>query len=136
VHHFVSLGVSSDEKALSEAEDREVQHASVRVRVADHIVRAIATARGGDVFGARKLLAEAEKLARDGAKRFDDEELGGKAAEARKLRQTVASLAPPRVERDGIGSLPHPAAPRPMPHDEALGLRKAHGDAMRVINDL
>lgn len=142
--HFVSLKASKSADDVAEGRDPAVAHEATRIKVADLIVRAIALARGSDVKGARKLLVDAEKIARDGAKTFDDDELGKKAGEARELRLTVAKLAPPPqpVWHGSMGgpggSRPQPpvSMPAPMPRPQALGMRRTHGDAMKTINGL
>ncbi len=137
LEEFVSLSASKDAGALAEGRNPAVEHEATRIRVADMIVRSIALARGGDVPGARKLLVDAEKVARGGAKRFADPELDTRAAEARELRLTVAKLAPPPTPAWSGGGLGLGAvAPTQMPKPQALGLRKAHGDAMKAINGL
>jgi Ca-activated chloride channel family protein len=140
---FVALRASKNEDDLKEGRNAAVEHAALRIKVADMFVRAIALARGSDVQGARKLLREAEKIAKLGAKQFDDEELKKKVGEARELHKTVAKLAPRPVQprwRSGFGmsrgvGQPTPGmAPAPMPKPQALGLRRVHGAALDDIN--
>ena len=134
---FIALRASKDPAELAEGRHADVEHAAVRMRVADMFVRAIAMARGNDVSGARKLLREAEAIARAGAKRFDDASLTVKAEEARELFATVAKLAPPPAPvrpHWGPGRIGTPTTPTPMPRPQALGLRRAHGGALDTIN--
>jgi Ca-activated chloride channel family protein len=138
VNKFVSLQASHNQAAITEGRHPDIEHKATRFRVADLFVRAIASARGGHVPTAKKLLQEAEQLARAGAKRFDDEELAEKAVEARTLRNTIASLAPPpppRHHRGGMGSGGRrPAVLPTMSAPEAMHVRRAHGSAMKTIN--
>jgi len=133
---FASLKVSSDAARLKDANVVEIDRQATRLVVADGIVRAIGLARSGDVFGARKLLATTQKLAKDGAKKFDDADLTEKAKEIEGLKKTIASLAPPPEPTfNQSGGAPRPKrdmAPMASPA-EAMSLRSAHGAAMKEI---
>jgi len=72
---FSSVEASTGEAAVTDSKDAEVASAAVRVRVAELIVRAVASARSGRLPQALSLVDQAEKLAREGAERYDDEEL-------------------------------------------------------------
>jgi Ca-activated chloride channel family protein len=142
VSTFLGAPASSDAKAITDAANLEVEHEASRLVVADDLVRAIALARQGDVKGARKLLDEAAALAKKDGHRFDDPELAAKEAEARKLKKTVASLAPPPPPPVFVGAefggprAPTPKlmdVPRAMSPAAALELRGIHGEAMREI---
>lgn len=137
---FAALDATSSADALL-AVDLDVEHEALRLRVADAVVKAMASARAGDVRGARALLDTASKLASDGAKRFDDATLTAKVKEIRDIKKTIASLAPPpallgasgggsRMKRTMAMPAFESAAPSPA---AALGMREAHGDAMKAI---
>lgn len=140
VSKFASLRSSANPDAWKES-NKEVEHEAAKLRVADGIVRSIALARGGDLAGARKLLDATSKFAQEGAKRFEDAELKGRVDEIAKLRKTLHTLVPPPATA-GLGTLGtmgrgagammpmKSAAPSPA---EALGVRSAHGDAMRML---
>jgi Ca-activated chloride channel family protein len=133
---FASLKTSSDAAILKDANVVDIDHQATRVVVADGIVRAVASARMGDLVGARKILVATQKLAVDGAKKFSDAELTAKAKEIDGLKKTIGSLAPPPppVDRFGaVGPRPKLAAPMAASPKEAMSLRAAHGDAMREI---
>lgn len=135
---FASLKASADATAVKDSGNAEVERQTLRVRVADGIVRAIAMARNGDVIGARKLLDASSKLAADGAKRFEDAELAAKVKEIATLRKTIASLAPPPETFGNFsgfsGGRPRAAAPMKMPSPaDSMGVRSSHGAAMREI---
>ncbi len=138
---FASVRSSSNPEAQKEA-NKDVEHAATKLRVADGIVRAIGLARGGDVLGARKLLDATSKFAAEGSKRFDDVELQGRVDEIAKLKKTLHTLVPQPdpAALSGLGA-GKTGKPVPMKHPapspaEALGVRSAHGDAMRTLQGL
>ncbi|MFO0550537.1 MAG: VWA domain-containing protein [Polyangiaceae bacterium] len=135
VTQFASLQVTSDAAALQDATVPEIEHQAARLTVADGIVTAIASARAGDVAGAKTKLDQVVQLAARAGKQFDDSDLLAKATEAKQLKKTVASLAPPPVaEIDATGGRqPQPA---PMTPAAAMEVRGAHGNAMDEIQGL
>ena len=138
VSKFIGLTASADAAAVKNSHNQEIERQATRLRVADNIVRAIALARGSDLAGARKLLDATSKFASEGAKRFDDADLVAKVKEIQELKKTIASLVPPpvRMKVGGIGAGAGRSAlqdPAPSPAS-ALSVRRAHGDAMKVID--
>ena len=137
---FLGARSSADGGAVTEGKRAEIEHLAARLGVADGIVRAIALARAGDVRGARALLDRTTTLATTAAKTFGDDELAKKAAEAKELKKTIASLAPPPEPARVVEGGPHPAPPRPMMKpvapEVALSIKNAHGGAMRVLQGM
>lgn len=135
---FLGLVARSNEAAVTESRKPEIEHEAARLRVADGIVRAIALARGGDVPGARALLDRTIAIASSAAKTFGDAELGAKADEARKLKKTVASLAPPpETFAASPGAVNNaPPAPKPMAPETSMAIKTAHGGAMRDLQGM
>lgn len=136
-NEFLAIKASADKNAVTEARSPEIEHQGMRARVANNIVQAIAQARAGDVKGARKLLDETVKLAKDGASKFNDAELTDKAREAQSLKKTVASLAPPPepVAHGGPATM-KPPMPAPAPvldEASAMSVRAAHGSSMKIL---
>jgi len=136
---FAALRASANPDAWKEA-NQEVEHEASKLRVADGIVRAIAMARGGDLLGARKLLDLTGKFAQEGAKRFEDAELKGRVDEIAKLKKTIHTLVPapaPVFGRlghgRGLGGAPRPSKSFDESPAAALGIRSAHGSAMRDL---
>jgi Ca-activated chloride channel family protein len=137
---FAALESTSNAEALK-AINADLDHEVVRLRVADAIVKAMASARGGDVRGAQKILDAASKLATDGAKRFDDASLGARVKEIRDLKKTIPSLAPPVFSPAVVGSGGMMKRPMPMLESAApamspaasLGMKRAHGAAMDAL---
>jgi Ca-activated chloride channel family protein len=137
VSKFVGMAASSDPAAVKSSHNAEVERQATRLRVADNIVRAIAMARGSDLAGARKLLDATSKFAAEGAKLFDDAELVAKVKEIQELKKSIASLVPPPVHQNfggGMGIGPPKSVQKAPSPAAALGVRRAHGDAMKVID--
>ncbi len=135
---FRAITASANAGTVTEGRNPEVEHLAVRLQVADGIVRSIALARGGEVNEARAVLDRTIKLASSGAKTFDDAELEKKSKEARDLKKTIHTLAPPPEVAESPApheSKPPPMMPRPAPMkpDVAMSMKRAHGDAMRSI---
>lgn len=139
VNEFVAIKSSADKGAVTEGRVPEIEHQGLRARVANNIVQAIGLARAGDVKGARKLLDDTVKLAKDGATRFNDEELTGKVKEAQSLKKTVASLAPPpppvwHASAGGPAMRQPMARPAPaLDEASAMSVRAAHGSSMKML---
>jgi Ca-activated chloride channel family protein len=138
---FVSVRSTADKEEFSKARNSEVEHEATRMRVADMIVRAIAMARAGNLRAANAIVDEGMKLAKDGAKSFDDDELLAKVKEMTKLRASLPSLLPPPPPRHTFGmneSLrPKPRRSRPAPAPgAAFTVRKAHGSATRTLQGI
>jgi len=134
VSEFAAIKSSSNAESLKET-NREVEHQATRLRVADAIVKAMAQARAGDVPGARKILEAANKLASEGAKKFDDADLTAKVKEIAALKKTIASLAPPPLQFGALGGggmSRRPAADFASPA-AAMEMRKSHGRAMSEL---
>jgi Ca-activated chloride channel homolog len=136
---FVAASASSDKDEVAKGRDADIEHAALRLRVADLTVRAIASARGGDLLGARRLCDEAIKLAQKAAKDFSDTELAAKEKELKKLRGTLAQLVPPPQTPwqpdDGRLGLGRGAAAAPaMKPAAARALRAMHGEAMDAFS--
>jgi Ca-activated chloride channel family protein len=130
---FASAVSTSSEDELSAGRDKEVELLAARMTIADLTVRAIASARAGDLRTARALVDEASKAAREGAKTFADDELAAKVKELAKLRASLPSLAPPpQPTWGGIGRgfAPAPAAVAP---DKAMAVRRSHSAAMDAL---
>jgi Ca-activated chloride channel family protein len=145
-NEFESLRIVGKEQDLVETRKPEVQLEFVRLRVAQNLLDAIARARGGDVAGARTLLDQTVKLSTEESKRHGDADLASKAEEARKLKKTIASLAPRPAAFDpamgtalggGTGLSLHPtkpsAAPAALSADEALFVKRTHGAAQGAL---
>lgn len=140
VADFESIKTSKEPGAVTEGRVAEVEHQGARALVADGIVRAIASARAGDLKTARTLIDKAIKLAETEGKRFDDADLSAKAKEAQNVKKTLASLVPPPAPRfDALGAAipeaPSMRAPMAKPA-EAMAVRKAHGAAMDELQGL
>jgi Ca-activated chloride channel family protein len=138
---FASAVASADKNEIHEGRDADIVHTSLRLRVADLTLRAIAAARGGDLHGARELCDDAIKLAKAGAKDFADQDLGAKEKELKKLRTTLAQLLPPRDPWAGhLGRMGGgvgrgvPPAPAPMKPEAARAVRSAHSAAMDAFH--
>ncbi|MEO8876832.1 MAG: VWA domain-containing protein [Polyangiaceae bacterium] len=135
---FLKSGASSDAARLHDAVVMDVEHGATSMRVADGIVKAIASAREGDVPGARKILDAAIRLAKEGKNKFADESFTARVTEMSALRKTLPSLAPQSASMSKPDSpdkaaaqlAPRPAASAPA---EAMELRAAHGDAMKAL---
>jgi Ca-activated chloride channel family protein len=129
---FASVTSTASEDELTAGRDKDVEHLAARMLVADLIVRAIASARGGDLKTARALVDEGTKVARDGAKTFADDDLAKKVKELEKLRSSLPSLAPPpqspAIWRGGAAPALAPAAA--VAPDKARAVRKAHSEAL------
>lgn len=133
---FVKLAASTDEARLKDASIVEIEHAATTMRVADGIVKAMGLAREGDLTNARKVLEATLRLAKDGEKKFADKALGEKAVEMTKLRKTLPSLVPPdTADTKELPSASTPRVGKPMAPSpaEAMGMRAAHGDAMKAL---
>jgi Ca-activated chloride channel homolog len=138
---FRAISASANAGTVTEGRNVEVEHLAARLQVADGIVQSIASARAGDVSGARALLDRTIKIASAGAKTFDDPELEKKAKEARDLKKTIHTLAPPPEVAEARGphlEKPRPSAPRPAPMepDVAMSMKRAHGEAMSSIQGM
>ncbi|NUO54640.1 MAG: VWA domain-containing protein [Polyangiaceae bacterium] len=138
---FRAITASANAGSVTEGRNAEVEHLAARLQVADGIVQSIALARGGDVNAARALLDRTIKIASSGAKTFDDAELEKKAKEARDLKKTIHTLAPPPEVAESPS--PHPGKPVPMmpkpvamEPDVAMSMKRAHGEAMRSIQGM
>jgi Ca-activated chloride channel family protein len=145
-HEFETLRIVAKEADLVETRKPDVELEGVRLRVAQNLVDAIGRARGGDVAGARTLLDQTVKLSTEASKRHGDADLASKAEEARKLKKTIASLAPRPAPFDpamgtavgsGTGLGLHPtkpsAAPAALSADEALFVKRTHGSAQGAL---
>ncbi len=135
---FSSIKASADAAALKDAAVVDVDRQATRLLVADGIVRSIALARAGDVLGARKLLGTTQKLANDGAKKYDDADLRTKSKEIDSLKKTIATLAPPPEPRFGFDQgggamMKRPTAAKMASPAEAMEMRSMHGAAMRDL---
>lgn len=140
VTDFESVRSTSEAASLVESQNPEVAQESARARVADGIVQAIALARSGDLVGARALLDQTSRLARDEGKRLDDAVQSEKAKEVQALKSTLASLAPAPQQPEPVsagGNVPRtkPSA-APMAAEAAMAMRRTHGDAMETLQGL
>lgn len=138
---FRAISASANAGSVTEGRNAEVEHLAARLQVADGIVQSIALARDGDVNAARTLLDRTIKIASSGAKTFDDAELEKKAREARDLKKTIHTLAPPPEVAESPSphsGKPAPVVQKPAPVEPevAMSMKRAHGDAMRSIQGM
>lgn len=138
---FRRASATKDAAARDASRDLELELQGARLVIAQNLVTAIAMARGGDPNGARALLDETARFALSESKRLKDADLEKKAAEARALKKTVASLAPQPVMAVPVmhdGGVPRPmtapvAAPVALSPAQALDLKRSHAGAMREL---
>jgi Ca-activated chloride channel family protein len=128
---FLSVKVSNDPEIVKAAYDTEVDRSTARASVSSLVLQAIALARAGQLDQAKKLVDQAEQLARERGRALEDATLIAKAADMKKLRDSLPSLVAPPPVAVHHPALPTPQAPEPsMPSPAAAQVvREAHAAA-------
>lgn len=132
---FVSAVATEDAATLEKGVNADIVRDALRADLAGAVVRAIASARAGNLPRAERLLVTSESRARQAADRYDDDSFAAQADEMIELKTSLPSIVP-RVQ-----ATPTPAPrPRPAPAVETLStdapaaVRRNHDRAMGTLN--
>ncbi len=141
---FLAVKASDNAEQIKAGYDIDIDRGTARASVASLVLQAIAAARAGRLDEAKKLVDHAEQVARERGKALDDEVLLAKAAEMKKLRDSLASIVPavqivPQVVGSNVPGLPMPAPPSaPMPApvkpEVAQIVKEAHAAAEDALH--
>jgi Ca-activated chloride channel family protein len=112
---FVGVDASDDRDAVAKSMKTDVQIGQARAEAAGAILQAIQMSRAGAVDQARKLLADAEKVARKQAEKHKDAELAELADRMTDLGRNLALIRVPQPVV-GMGHGHGPVPPQPAPY--------------------
>ena len=126
---YFGAHATEDQAQLESGRNELVESAAARMLAAAVTVQAIETARGGDIDAARQILETAEAQARAEAAAREDERLRAQADQMRRVRNAYVQAAP---SQSGAAAEPDYEDDQPA-QAPAAAIRRAHGDAMRVI---
>lgn len=131
---FLATEATADKAVLAAGENREITLAAARARTSAATLMILQLARSGELPGAKSMLDESVRWARDEATRLSDEALRKQADELHALRKELAALVPSRIPMTaGTGSIPDSAFQVQPTPSGARAVREAHSSA---FNDL
>ncbi len=132
---FVGVKSTADSAKIAAGRNRDVERSAARTDLADRIVRAVASARGGNLPHALSLLDSAERDAKMLAKELEDPILAEKAESLGPLRRSLPSLVHREVAAPVVSHAPGLPMPNraPMPVAAAAIVMDAQADAMSAL---